>query len=422
MQNFVEDITQNDFLNKLSFLENQIFNTKTKNLINNYQTWILIYLKKLFYDAVNQNYKYLQTDYKKFILKIYNFFELDKNKNILTSKMYKLFEESLNNKTLFENSKKFSENYYSKISWDEFLNKSNQNSEFNQDYFDNCHLPWNIEILKHKNSNNEFVLNIYADDDILLNLSDLVINKILTQDIFYKLIFQVNFYNSREKDFDYKKILNGNEPLINIITSKYELLIENLINIQENDFLNFLNLNEIFNCVENNSIGFDPMIQSLFEIHFEIIKKFFFEDFDFNPKLIPTKIKMLYVKKINSIADDFINDNDSACLFLLADKEIPLNMVLSFLNSSTEYLNKIQTLFGVYHFRKVILFDYNLFDLIQNFKKEFENREDLDLLVKDKLSKFKYSRFQDQKFLLDVLTSDEYEICGIYSNDLIKND
>ena len=68
------------------------------------------------------------------------------------------------------------------------------------------------------------------------------------------------------------------------------------------------------------------------------------------------------------------------------------------------------------------MFYYNLFDLIQNFKKEFENREDLDLLVKDKLSKFKYSRFQDQKFLLDVLTSDEYEICGIYSNDLLKND
>ena len=81
------DITKNNFLNKLSFLENQLFNSKTKNLINNYQTWLLIYLKKLFYDAVNQNYKFLQKDYKKFILKIYDFFELDKNKNILTSEM-----------------------------------------------------------------------------------------------------------------------------------------------------------------------------------------------------------------------------------------------------------------------------------------------------------------------------------------------
>lgn len=377
------DITKNNFLNKLSFLENQLFNSKTKNLINNYQTWLLIYLKKLFYDAVNQNYKFLQKDYKKFILKIYDFFELNKNKNILTSEMYKLFEESLNNISEFEIAKNFSENYYSKISWEEFLNKSIQDSEFNQGYFNNCHIPWNIEILEQKNSDNEFILNIYADNEILLNLADLVINKILTQDIFYKITFRVNFYNSREKDFDYLKILNGNKPLINIITSQYESLIFNLFNKYATcRFLNFLNVEEIFDCIEKNSIGYDPMVHSLFRIHLIPIK-------DYCDNL---KIKMLYVKKPNLSFDEFIKDYNAIMFFVYTDSKLDYGIF-----RNDDFKNSCRVLFGDHSFRQIIFSDA---------RKIIINRDNL------------IDIFNSQLFLLDALVSDDYEIHGIYSNDL----
>lgn len=438
----ISDITKNDFLEKLSFLENQIFNLKTKNLINNFQTWILIYLKKLFYDAVKQNFKYLQKDYKKFILKIYDFFELDKNKNTLTYEMYNQFENSLNNQNLFENAKNFSENYYSKISWEKFLFLSIQDSEYNQKYFENCYLPWNIEILKQTNSNNEFVLNIYADNEILLNLADLVLNKILIQDIFYKLTFQVNFYNSREKDFDYKKILNGNESIINIITSKYELLILNLIEKQKLEFLNFLNVDEIFNCIEKNSMGFDPMIQSLFEIHYQAIVDYYKNNLSFEinypeivkhysenspnkfdefikQKIIPTKIKMLYIKKPNLTDKEFINNYKSANLIIFTDKPISKScfQVVNLYNNSDGFSEKIKCLFGDYHLNRILLNDFNNYDWDNFFKLKYQTNKNAEKNIQNDFMNSMISIYSNQMDLLNFLTSDDYEICGIYSND-----
>ena len=419
----IGDITKNIFLNKLSFLENQLFN-KSKNIINNYQTWLLIYLKKLFYDAVYQNYEFLQNDYKKFIMQIYNFFELDKNKNVLTSEMYKLFEESLNNNLIFENAKKFSENYYKKISWKEFLENSVKDSEFNQDYFDNCHLPWNIEILKHKNSNNEFVLNIYADDDILLNLSDLVINKILTQDIFYKITFKVNFYNSREKDFDYKKILSGDEPLINIITSKYELLISNLFKTQKANLINILNFENLFECLENNTKGFDPLVQSLLDYHYREIKNINSDNQKrkecciFDDSYLPTKVKMIYFRKTNLNFNEFVKDTDFPIrLFIYTDK--PIKNVYQFFDENLHERLGDHLENG---FKRFMIFDIkNYLDkaVYMELAMELpaESESDKKFYEIDEQKVLNYS-FYTQLKLLETLTDDNFEICGIYSRDL----
>lgn len=411
----IGDITKNDFLKKLSFLENQFFN-KTQNIILNYQTWLLIYLKKLFYDSVYQNYKYLQNDYKKFILKIYNFFELDKNKNTLTYTMYKQFENGLTKD--LENSKNFSENYYSKISWEEFLEKSKLDSEYSQEFFENCFLPWNIEILEFKNQNDEFVLNIYADDEILLNLADLVLNKVLTQDIFYKITFQVNFYNSRKKDFDYKKILGNNKPLINIITSEYELLLMNLTKSKKQDFLKILNLGLIFDLIKQNSIGFDPLVENIFVSQMTKYKNYCITDE--NSKFydeINNKFKMIYFKKSNLNFKEFVKDDNPIQLFVFQEKPLILDDC---------YKTNFENFLGKYKMPVFELFDLNQIEnataqdlRIDNYDK-ISTDTNLKLHYQGYFKKHLFFQFIEQLCLITVLCDENYEICGYYEGCLNK--
>lgn len=414
--NTIGDITKNDFLKNLSFLENQLFN-KTQNIILNYQIWLLIYLKKLFYDSVYQNYKYLQNDYKKFILKIYDFFELDKNKNSLTYTMYEQFENSLTND--LENSKNFSENYYSKISWKEFLEKSFLDSEYSQEFFKNCFLPWNIEILEFKNQNNEFVLNIYADDEILLNLADLVLNKILTQDIFYKITFQVNFYNSRKKDFDYKKILGDNKPLINLITSKYELLLMNLIKTKKQEFLRILDLDLIFDLIKQNLIGFDPLVENIFITQMWKYKKRSMSEIQ-DTSQVPNKFKMIYFKKSNLSFEEFVKADNPIQLFVFQDKPF----IFDTYHDGPDFNHFL----GHHHLSVSELFDLNQIenaieqDLgLKDFEKSMLNYDTaLNYRYQGYLKKHLFFQLIEQMCLIAVLCDETYEICGYYEGYLDK--